>query len=226
MHTTLILPAYNESRHIAKVLEAAVPLVDRVIVIDNASIDNTAEVAQGFPVAVVRHGSNLGKSASLKTGCELALSLGTDVLAFMDSDGQHRPEDLPRFFEALEQPGVDMVIGARLENRDQMPWVRRLGNGALGALARLLYGVRMQDLQSGFRVFHSAIYSRIAWQSSGDDHYFADAEISCRLGREKLAFLELPIDTIFHEAHKGMTFIEGLQLLTKLVIWRFTCLRP
>ena len=90
----------------------------------------------------------------MKTGCDAAMILGTDLIALMDSDGQHNPEDLPRFFQAIEHDELDIVVGSRLGG-DRMPFMRKYGNLLLKYVSRILFHIDIKDIQSGFRVFRS-----------------------------------------------------------------------
>ncbi len=219
MIKTLILPAYNEERYIADIVQRGKKYADRVIVIDNNSTDKTFEKANEAGAITLKHKSNLGKSGSLKTGCEAAIRLGTDIIAFMDSDGQHKPEDLPRFYEVLGNEDIDMVIGSR-KGGQKMPFVRMVGTKLLRFTTKFLYNIDIEDIQSGFRVFKAEIYPKIKWVSTGSSHYFADAEITVRLGLKNLKYKELFIETIFLDEYKGMNALDGIKLLTKIIIWR------
>lgn len=219
MIKTLILPAYNEEKYIADIVRRGSKFVDRVIVIDNCSTDNTLEEARRAGAIALHHCVNLGKAGSLKTGCEMALRLGTDVIAFMDSDGQHEPEDLPRFFKALEEENLDIVIGRR-EGLGKMPVIRKLGNMMIAWSVNLLFKIDVKDVQSGFRVFRANVYDKIKWNSTGNAHYFADAEITARVGQNGLAYKELEIATIYHDKYKGMNALQGLNLLWRVFLWR------
>lgn len=219
MVKTLILPAYNEEKYIADIVRRGAKYVDRVIVIDNCSGDNTLEEARRAGAITLHHCVNLGKAGSLKTGCEMALRLGTDVIAFMDSDGQHEPEDLPRFFKALEDEHLDIVIGRR-GGIGRMPPIRRLGNSMIAWSTKALFNIDVKDVQSGFRVFRADIYDRIKWNSTGSAHYFADAEITARVGKAGLRYKELEIETIYHDKYKGMNALQGLNLLWRVFLWR------
>lgn len=221
MITTLVLPAYNEEDHIADIVRRGLKFVDRVIVVDNNSSDQTYNEARKAGAITLHHCSNLGKASSLKTGCEAAIQLGTDVIALMDADGQHKPEDLPRFFDLIEKEHLDVAIGSR-RGGDKMPFVRKLGNQALKYATRLLFHVHVEDIQSGFRVFRADVYPKLKWTSTGSSHYFADAEMTARIGINKLKYKELFIETIFLDEYKGMTAIEGVRLLFKILIWRIT----
>lgn len=220
MIKALVLPAYNEEKHIAHVVRRALPYVDYVIVVDNCSTDNTLIQAKQAGAISLHHIYNLGKSGSLHTGCQAAIRLGADIIAFMDSDGQHNPEDLPRFFAELEHGNYDMVIGARAELQN-MPLVRLAGTKMIKWMSRLLYGLKASDIQSGFRIFKAGIYEKIKWTSTGSSHYFADAEITIRVAMQKLKYTELPIETIYLDKYKGMDPLQGMYLLFKIFIWRF-----
>jgi glycosyltransferase involved in cell wall biosynthesis len=221
MKKALILPAYNEEKHIRGVVLRAKKYVDLVFVIDNCSADRTYEEAKAAGAIVIRHCINLGKSGSMKTGTEAALKMGVQIIAFMDSDGQHKPEDLPRFFEAVEKDNFDIVIGCRKRDGN-MPMIRKLGTALLMFTTKLLFRINVEDIQSGFRVFKSDIYEKIKWTSTGSSHYFADAEITVRMGNHGLKYKELPIETIYLDKDKGMHALQGLDLLMKIISWRFT----
>ena len=216
MKSTLILPAYNEEKHIGCLIHRAVKHVDQIIVVDDCSKDNTFEIAKSAGAVTLRHSNNLGKAGALKTGCEAAVMLGCDVIALMDGDGQNKPEDLPRFFELLKRKNLDIVVGSR-RGGDKMPFARKWGNQMLRFTSRLLFGVNIKDVQSGFRVFHSDVYPKLKWIS---DNYHADAEMTVRIGVHNLRYEEIFIDTIYLDDYKGMTAIDGLKLLANLFKWR------
>ena len=216
MKTALILPAYNESAHISDIVHRALGFVDQLIVIDDCSQDATFDEAKKAGAIALRHRVNLGKASALKTGCEAAILLGADVIALMDSDGQHNPEDLPRFFQKLEHEGLDIVVGSR-HGGDKMPIVRKFGNQLLEYASKLLFHVEIRDIQSGFRVFRADVYPQLKWVSN---NYHADAEMTVRIGLYKLKYKELFIDTIYHDDYKGMTPIDGLKLLFNMFKWR------
>ncbi len=218
MKTTLVLPAHNEEKHIYEIVSRARKYVDTVIVVDDGSRDDTFQKAQGAGAITLRHRTNLGKAGALKTGCEAAVRLGADIIALMDSDGQHKPEDLPRFFDALQKEHLDVIVGSR-KGGDKMPTVRRYGNLLLEWASRSLFHVDVQDIQSGFRVFRADVYPQLQWTSR---NYHADAEMTVRIGRYKLKYKELYIDTIYLDSYKGMTAIDGLKLLFNIILWRFT----
>ena len=137
----------------------------------------------------------------------------------MDSDGQHSPDDLPRLIELIENESCDMVIGSRVPNSN-MPLVRKIGFNLLRYSSQLLYDLKIDDIQSGFRAFRSNIYKSLEWNSSGKSHYFADAEMTIRAAINKINCKQITIDTLYNDQYKGMDPIQGFRLLLSIFIWR------
>lgn len=159
---SIVVPAYNEEKGIGPVLERLQQvMVDsgltyQIIVVDDGSTDNTAEIASQFPVRLIRHSTNKGYGAALKTGVRAATH---DIIITMDSDGQHDPADIPRFVELMKTH--DIVIGARTK-QSHAPFLRRPGKWFLGVVANYLAGVRIPDYNSGFRAFRREVFMRFA----------------------------------------------------------------
>ena len=149
MNVSIIIPAYNEAGNIGNVITAihGRPELNgfEILVVDDGSTDGTAQAAEAAGAKVVRHPYNLGNGASVKSGA--AASSG-DVLVFMDADGQHLPEDIPKLLEPLGD--YDMVVGARTSESDVSRF-RTFGNRVLIATAQFLVGRKIDDLTSGFR---------------------------------------------------------------------------
>lgn len=218
MTTALVLPVYNESRYLAKLIQEAKEYVDMVITVDDGSRDDSHNIAQKAGAISLRHRVNLGKAAALKTGAEAAIKLKADIIIFMDSDGQHLPKDMPRFIEPIEKDGIQIVIGGR-KGGHKMPFVRSLGNRSLEVAVHVLFGITIKDIQSGYRAFRSDVYDKLKWSSQG---YHADAEMTVRTGKYHLKYKQIDIDTIYHDDFKGMTVVDGLKLLFQIFLWRFS----
>jgi len=157
MKISLVLPALNESAVIEKTLEDAVSHLNalgvpyEVIVVDNASTDNTVALVEAFAqkqcgVRTVRHAKNLGYAHSNLTGFRSATG---DIVAVSDSDGQHTLADLPLFLARIRS-GSDIVYGWRKERHD--PVLRKVISAGLNVSSKLLLGWKFHDINCGFRV--------------------------------------------------------------------------
>ena len=148
---TIIIPAYNEAQTIRPLVQTILdlPLDLKVLVVDDASTEGTAEALDGMErVRVLRHPYNKGNGAAVKTAL---LHADTERLLIIDADGQHDPADIPRLLEALDE-NADMVVGARTNESDASRF-RNVGNAVFNWLGSKLTGVRIQDMTCGFRAF-------------------------------------------------------------------------
>lgn len=150
---TIVIPAYNEEGGIGEVLSklrgALPPGVAEVVVVDDGSADRTAEIAEANGARVLRHSSNRGYGASLKTAIRACT---TEYVLTMDADGQHRLEDVARLCEAVGgDHAPDCVIGHRTRLLHSRLW-RMPGKWFLTRLARILTQKEIRDLNSGLRI--------------------------------------------------------------------------
>lgn len=152
---TALIPAYNEELSIGSVVIRTSKYVDQVIVVDDGSADDTAEIAAKAGAEVINHIQNMGKGAALKTGFNAAYN--TDIIVTMDSDGQHNPAEIPNLIKPIEDGEADIVNGSRyLDNlKNETPKYRRLGQTILDTATNFNSGLHITDSQSGFRAFAS-----------------------------------------------------------------------
>jgi glycosyltransferase involved in cell wall biosynthesis len=150
---TAILPAYNEELCISSIILSSKKYVDRIIVIDDGSTDNTVEIAMLAGAEVISHSSNKGKGAALKTGFEAAKT--SEIIITLDSDGQHNPEEIPKLINPIINGEADIVNGSRYisGNKKDTPSYRRIGQTVLDKATNLGSGLNITDSQSGFRAF-------------------------------------------------------------------------
>jgi glycosyltransferase involved in cell wall biosynthesis len=210
----VVIPAYNEERYIAGVIKKTKKYTDNILVVDDGSADKTADTAENTGVTVLRHVINLGKGAALKTGAEYALTKGAKKLVFIDADGQHKPEDIPRFVEALKD--TDVVFGSRKLNK-KMPFLLKFGNAFINKISELLFRIKLRDTQSGFRAMTATAYKKIRWNSNS---YSVESEMVARVGKKGLKYQEIDIQTIYSDRYKGTTVIDGIKIVLNMLWWK------
>lgn len=214
----VIIPAFNEAKRIKKTLLALKNSKLPVIVVDDGSTDKTLEISRPLVWKVIKHSSNLGKGAALKTGCELAFKEGAQAVIMMDADGQHSFNDLPKFSQTINSGSYDIVFGSR-DIRQGVPFLRYLGNRVAPLVIFSLFGIYVSDLICGFRAFTKEAYQKIDWKSRG---YNVETEMVIKTGKHKLRFCEIPIDTIYHDKYKGVTMIDAFSILGSVLKWRLS----
>lgn len=216
----LVIPSYNEGKRLTQVVKkirdqsSKIPII---IVDDGSRIPVRFQDSQ---VTVLRHQLNLGKGAAMKTGAEYAFKQAhADAILFMDADGQHSPQEIPRFLKPLKE-GYDLVLGSRRPSLDA-PLIRLLGNKFASIYLNLVFGVYVTDILSGYRALNHQAYQAVKWSSQG---YGVETEMIARLGKNqaKLKYLEIPIDTIYIDKYKGVTIMDALQILINSIWWKLT----
>lgn len=148
MKISIVLPAKNESAAIGQTLAQIqqLQLAHEIIVVNDGSTDQTKQVAESAGAKVVSHPYSKGNGAAIKTGARTATG---DIIVFMDADGQHDPQDIPRLIEKIEQ-GYDLVVGAR-QKGSQASVGRGIANALYNNLATYMTEQKVEDLTSGFR---------------------------------------------------------------------------
>ncbi|MFA5173570.1 MAG: glycosyltransferase family 2 protein [Candidatus Pacearchaeota archaeon] len=214
MKIIAVIPAHNEEKYIKDVITQTKKYVNQVIVVDDASKDNTSQLAKQAGAIVLRHVVNLKKGSALKTGCEGAIMLGADAIILLDADGQHDPNEIPMIIEKLNK--YELVIGAR-EFDKTMPIQAKAGNIFLSKLANFLFGSKVSDTQTGYRAFRTSIYPKIVWNSSD---YGVETEMLKNIKKHNLAHTEVKVKTIYNDNYKGTTPLDGIKIALNMLQWR------
>ena len=209
-----VIPAYNEQKNIGNIIKKTKKYVDNIIVVDDGSNDKTKETAEKSGAIVLRHVVNLGKGATLKTGCDFAVKKGAKFIVALDADAQHNPNDIPRFIEKLGK--YDIVFSYRKAS-SKMPLVIRFGNWFISNVVNILHGVKLNDTQCGFRAFSKVAYKKIRWNATD---YSMESEMIVMAGKQRLKYVQIPIETIYSDKYKGTTIIDGIKIVWNMIWWR------
>ncbi|MGH8552208.1 MAG: glycosyltransferase family 2 protein, partial [Methylococcales bacterium] len=147
----VVIPAYNEARTLGPLLDQVLKKGQTVIVVNDASTDETPAIASSRPVIVLNQPRHSGKGHALATGFRRAIELGFDFVITMDGDLQHDPADLPKFFYAAQRFPRDLIVGARLLNREEAPKSRLFANRFADFWISWASGQPLRDSQCGYR---------------------------------------------------------------------------
>jgi len=194
--TVIILPAYNAGRFLGKVIDEIVELHPDFIplVIDDGSSDNTAEVAELHNARLIKHPVNKGKGAALITGFDFVANNDIDWAFTMDSDGQHLPGELHRFVQSAEDNKYDVVIGTRMNDNENMPWLRKVTNVFTSWVVSGVSGAHIPDSQNGYRLFKAASLKNLVLKST---NYDLESEILVKLAWSGASIGSVPITTVY-----------------------------
>lgn len=199
MKLIIVVPALNEGGMISKVLNSLPKEIKgiskiEVIVINDGSTDNTADVARKAGVIVLTHVINRGLGAAIKTGQSWAKAQKAEILVTFDADGQHNPDDIERLIAPILSKDADLVIGSRFKTAQQIPLDRLFLNRIANLVAFILFGIKSTDTQSGLRAFSRKAIGLIDYKA---DRMEFSSEIFLEAKRNNLKVVEIPIKAIY-----------------------------
>jgi glycosyltransferase involved in cell wall biosynthesis len=174
MKPLALIPAYNSAGFLPRLLPDIKNHIPDIVVVDDGSSDSTSQIAESRGANIIRHPANLGKGAALKSGFNFALENGYDIVITLDSDGQHKPQYIPSFLQTYASGGSDLIIGSRIRDKSDMPLPRRFSNWTTSHLLSRLMKVKIEDLQSGFRLYSRKLLESVSLES---DHFELETEI-------------------------------------------------
>lgn len=199
----VVLPAYNESNHIREVISGLPAWVDHVLVVDDASTDNTAQTVEAIDdprVVLLRHTENRGVGGAMVTGYRAALEINADIVVKMDADGQMLPSDLERLVRPLVSGFAEYAKGNRFYFRNAtkgMPKVRGFGNSLLSVLTKAASGYwHVFDSQCGFTAV-SAPFLRLIDLDRVARDYFFENDMLIQLNGIGARVVDVPVTTIY-----------------------------
>lgn len=225
MRTIAVIPAFQEGGRIAQTVRDVSPFVDGVVVVDDGSLDNTAEAAKKTGATVVCHRVNRGQGAALRTGTEAALRLGADVIVHIDADGQHDPSSIPNLLSPIKANEADVVFGSRFLGVESvgMPLSRRILLHAARTFNAFVIGIprSMTDPQSGYRVFSSRAARVVDFRHDRMAHC---SEILRLVTRSALRWREVPVRVHYSKEslEKGQKPWDAASIAWQLFLGAFT----
>jgi len=196
MEITIGIPAYNEEKNISEIIKKLQKITTKIIVCDDGSSDSTGKIVKEMGVLVVRHEKNLGYGAAIRSIFLKAREEKSESLITLDSDGQHRIEDIKTVIEPIKNGTSDLVIGSRFldNNGKNVPRYRKMGIKILTTLANTTLKQNITDSQSGFRGYGKRVIEEITPSESGMG---VSNEILIKASKKGFQIVEVPITILY-----------------------------
>lgn len=200
MQVTVVIPAFNEAATLRGVVERTLAHCTQVIVVDDASTDATVATVADLPVTVLRQERNAGKAAALRRGFAAALERGAQAVVTLDADGQHRPEDIPRFVAAAQMTPEALISGSRLADRAVIPTKRYIGNRFANFWIAWAAGLPLEDSQCGMRLYPAALLRAVLPRMGEANGFVFESEVLVEAGRAGFDVVPVSIPAIYDPA--------------------------
>lgn len=219
-NTWIIIPAYNEAKRIGKTVAGVIRHWPHVVVIDDGSSDNTAQVANSHGAIVLKHPLNCGQGAALQTGITFALRNHAKYLVTFDADGQHSASDIPAMLQPLIESKTAITLGTRfLGQTVNMPWSRRILLKAAVLFTRIVSNIRVTDTHNGLRGFTADAATKIRIKQDRMAHA---SEILDEISRQGIPYTEVPVTIVYNEETlaKGQSGWGAFKIVGQLLMGR------
>ena len=221
MKLSVLMPAFNEAKTIQDVVARvqAVPLDLEIVLVNDASSDGTAGIVDDLAssnVRVLHHAVNRGKGAAIRTALDAATG---DMVVIQDADLEYDPNDLVRLTAPLADGTAEVVYGVRSLHSQRL--IMRLGNRFVTLLANLLYGQRLQDMETCYKMMCRELAQSLDLECRRFD---VEAEITAKLLRSGYTIYEMPINYTARYENKKLSPLDGLP--TVQALWRYRKWKP
>jgi glycosyltransferase involved in cell wall biosynthesis len=223
VRTLVVIPSKNLEATVGNVVRDVRALGLDVLVVNDGSTDGTSRAAREAGARVIDHPTNLGKGAALKSGFGHAVEHGYDAVVTLDGDAQHDTAEIPRFLDAVERTGADIVVGTRMHAVGAMPRIRIWTNRTTSRIVSRLAGQDIPDSQSGYRILRTRVLREITG-SLVTSRYDTESEILIRAGRRGFRVASLPIQSIYggtvSHIHPVVDTLRFVRLIARSLVWR------
>ncbi len=218
----VLIPAFNEERTIHSVVERCLQHVEKVIVVDDGSSDNTVDAIKHLPITILRNPLNRGKDASLLRGFAYAQNFETKGVITLDADNQHDPKDIPRFIKAMNELPKHIIIGARIIDTHNAPRLRLFANRVADFFISWAAGCRIRDTQSGFRLYPAELIPEMIQKSSRRKQFVFESKVLIEAARKGYKLVSLPIVSYYPEDARDSYFhpVSDTSRIIALIAWK------
>ena len=206
----VVMPAYNAALTLEKTLKEIPEWVDEVILTDDESTDNTAELANQLGIKhVLQHDRNKGYGGNQKTCYNKAIDLNGDIVIMLHPDYQYTPKLIPSMVNLIAQDLYPVVLGSRILGngalKGGMPWYKYLANRLLTLFQNILIGQKLSEYHTGYRAFSRAALEAIDYNNNSDDFIF-DNQMLAQLVYKNFEIAEVTCPTKYFEEASSINF--------------------
>ncbi len=223
----LVIPALNEAATLRQIVVAALRELPNIVVVDDASVDATSRCVGGLPVVLLRNDVCQGKAGSLWRGFSHALAAGAEAIVTIDGDGQHDPRDIAGLLEQHANEPQALILGARPRRSRWHRPQRYLANCVADVMVQALTGQKVEDTQSGFRLYPAGLLRQLQAAShvSPRRGFVFESEVLLDATRLGYAVHVVPISTPRTRPHRAShfkPFTDSFEI-TKIFLRHFFC---
>lgn len=211
----VVIPLYNHAATVREVVQRAMAVHDKVLVVDDGSTDGGCDALHGLDVKVLCHEANRGKGAAIMTAAREAARMGMSHIATIDADGQHDPADLPALIETLRADPLSIVVGKRDFETANVPGSSRFGRKFSNFWLRLQTGRSLEDTQSGFRIYPLAVLEGL---KLGESRYSFEIEVLVKAAWAGVALRDVNISVYYPPADQRISHFDVLKDNVRLTV--------
>ncbi len=227
----VVMPAYNAARTLRMTyMELPQDTVDMVILVDDASTDETVSVARELNLKLFLHDRNYGYGANQKTCYAEALKAGADIVVMVHPDYQYDPRLVPEVVHPIQQGTADVVLGSRLKSGSAlsggMPWWKYVSNRFLTWVENTVFGLQLSEYHTGYRAYRREVLETVNFTLNADKFIF-DQEIMAQIVDAGFRVEEVPVPTRYFAEASSASFLASsryglgiLWLMTRYVAHR------
>ena len=226
---SIIIPVYNEEETILEIIDRvkkakALNFKKEIIVVDDSSTDKTKDKLKNLKnksIKIFYHSKNLGKGSAIRTGLE---NFTGDIVLIQDADLEYDPNEYEKLLKPIIEAKADVVYGSRFEvitkNLSKMYKLHYIGNLLLTFLTNILYGAKISDMETGYKVFKKDVIKKIKLKARRFDF---EPEITAKILKKGFKIYEVPINFVGRKFKEGkkITWVDGVKAVYYLLKYRF-----
>ncbi|MGV7220114.1 MAG: glycosyltransferase family 2 protein [Nitrospinales bacterium] len=203
----VVIPAYNEESTLRDVTELTLAHINKVVIINDGSTDNTSDQLESLPVEILSNNKNEGKGFSLWRGFHhLMENEDYDALLTLDGDGQHAPEDIQSLIEEYKKYPNELIVGLRVGRDSSAPPIRYFANQFANFWISWAAGRRIPDSQCGFRIYPVSLLRKLQGKSNEYRGFVFESEVLIDAARLGFGIRPAPVRTIYKEGRRKSHF--------------------